>query len=98
MGLTERFRQRLRTLAAKHPDKVSGPYGFGAMVAFTPCGGDATRATALLHALFQAGVIGFIAGAHPTRIRFLLPLGVVTNQEIDAACDILEKTVTDFQG
>ncbi len=96
--LTNRFRDHLRRFARAFPDKVAGPFGMGAMVAFTAMGGDAKRATALLHELFQAGVIAFIAGAHPTRIRFLLPLGGITEADIDAACAIMEKVVRDFQG
>ena len=62
------------------------------MVAFTPFDGNAARVRALLTALFDAGVLCFPAGAHPTRIRFLPPAGAVTDQDIDNVCEIL-KTV-----
>jgi 4-aminobutyrate aminotransferase-like enzyme len=96
--LSECFRDRLRQMAKLYPERVAGPFGMGAMVAFTPWGGDEKRATALLHALFHAGVIGFVAGSRPTRIRFLLPLGGVTEGDIDQACDIIEKTVASSPG
>lgn len=95
--LSERFRNHLRRMSQQYPEKVAGPFGMGAMVAFTPMGGDEKKATALLHALFHAGVIGFLAGSHPTRIRFLLPIGGITEGDIDAACGIMEKTLADFK-
>jgi len=95
-ALSGRFRDRVIALAEKFPDKVQGPFGLGAMVVFTPMGGDAKAANAFLQALFQAGVIGFIAGSYPTRIRFLLPLGGITEADIDAASDILEDVVSGF--
>ena len=33
-------------------------------------------------------------GNEPTRVRFLPPMGVLTTNDIDAVCDILEKTLT----
>lgn len=98
VSLSNRFRARLQAAAQKHPDKVAGPFGLGAMVVCTPMGGDDKRAAAFLQALFHAGLIGFIAGSQPTRIRFLLPLGAVTERDIDAAADIFDSVAESFRG
>lgn len=87
------FIQNLEYLAARHPTLVRGPFGAGAMVAFTPYDGSQEKATQFAHALFEAGVISFIAGSNPTRIRFLLPMGAITFTDIDNAMAILEDTL-----
>ena len=96
MRLSERFRNRLTALAQACPEKVSGPFGLGAMVAFTAMNGNHAKAASLLQALFQAGVIGFIAGTEKARLRFLLPLGSITEQDIDSACDVIDATIRSF--
>ena len=55
--------------------------------------GNAEKAKAMCHALFDAGLMSFIAGGKISRIRFLLPLGVVTTQHIDRAAEIIEEVV-----
>ena len=46
--------------------------------------GTEPKAKKFLQALFEAGVIGFIAGAHPARARFLMPVGGIADEDIDA--------------
>lgn len=87
------FTQKLAALSQKHPTLIQGPFGIGCMIAFTPFDGDAQRTTQFVHALFEAGVIGFVAGANPTRVRFLLPAGAVTFEDIDKATVIIENTL-----
>ena len=72
--LHERFVGRLRKIADRYPRYVSGPYGIGGMIAFTAYDGSGEKATRLVRALYDNGVIAFVAGAHPTRVRFLLPV------------------------
>ena len=43
--------------------------------------------------LFHAGVISFVAGSHPTRVRFLIPAGVMTLEDVDSVMSIVEKTL-----
>lgn len=76
--------------------KLKGPYGLGGMVAFTPLDGEAETTTKFAQALFQEGVIGFICGKHPTRIRFLPPVGVVEPRHLDEVVMIIEKTLKMF--
>lgn len=87
------FSQKLAEVEKRHPGLCVGPYGIGGMIAFTPFGGDQAKVTKFIHALFKNGVMGFIAGANPTRARFLLPLGVIEEKHIDGAVEIVEATL-----
>jgi len=85
--------QRLTAIAGRHPQLLRGPYGLGGMIAFTPLDGSDAKVKVLLQALFDAGVIAFYAGSNPARIRMLPPVPVVTQQDIDIVCDIVESTL-----
>ena len=93
LRLHAHFKKKLEELAKKHPALIKGPYGIGGMVAFTPFGGDNAKVTKFVHALFQNGVMGFVAGANPTRARFLLPVGAVQEHHIDEVTTIIEQTL-----
>ena len=45
--------------------------------------------------LFENGIISFIAGKEPTRVRFLLPV-CLTDEHIDDVLKIIEKTALEF--
>lgn len=90
----ERFVQHLDRMHREHPDRISGPWGLGGMIAFTPWDGSAERNRQVLDALFDAGVIAFSAGSDPTRIRMLPPFGVITDEQIDAVCGLIEQVLT----
>tara|TARA_B100001121_G_C18699945_1_gene627042 strand:+ start:9620 stop:10990 length:1371 start_codon:yes stop_codon:yes gene_type:complete len=87
------FNSLLKKIAKKKPNKVSGPYGIGGMLAFTPYNGDPVKVNHLLMRLFQNGLMGFTTGSYPQRIRFLLPLGAVTNHDIEEAIQIIEHSL-----
>lgn len=87
------FVKGLEAIAERHPGLLSGPFGLGAMIAFTPFDGDTKRVTQLIHALFDAGVISFISGNAPARVRFLPPVGVLSEDHIAAALEIVESTL-----
>lgn len=93
VALHRYFVKKLEQISFRHPGFIKGPFGIGGMVAFTPFDGETTRTKQLVHALFHAGVMSFIAGSNPTRMRFLIPFGVVTVQEIDAVSEIIENTM-----
>lgn len=93
--ISQYFRDKLAELAGQLPGQVSGPFGYGAMIVFTPFDGDRARTLQLAKELFAAGVLCFIAGNEPTRIRFLIPVAVVTEADIDAVIDIIAETVQD---
>ena len=67
------FEGKLAQLAKKYPGKLSGPYGEGMMIAFTPGSGGADEAKDMLMKLYNLGLMGFLAGHDPSRIRFLPP-------------------------
>jgi len=88
-----RFGQHFNAIASRLPGSISGPYGTGGMIAFQAFAGDAGRTKRLLATLFEAGVIAFAAGADPTRVRFLPPVAVISDAEIDAVSAILEQVL-----
>lgn len=87
------FENNLQELARKHPQLISGPFGIGSMIAFTPFDGETQRSTHFAQSLFEAGVINFIAGTNPTRVRFLIPIGAITTTDIDQVTKIIEETL-----
>lgn len=92
------FERLLNNFSERYPGVIEGPFGLGSMIAFTPFKGDKEKATKLAKALFEAGLITFIAGENPTRIRMLLPIGGITAHDIDQAFIILEKTILEVDG
>lgn len=89
----DRFVAHFHAIASRHPQLISGPFGEGCLIAFTPFDGHVQRVIRFVHALFEAGVISFIAGSHPTRVRFLVPAGAVTDEDIDQVAMIVEQTL-----
>ncbi len=98
MRLGRRFTEKLADLARRRPDLAAGPFGMGGMIAFTPLGGDTDKVNRFLRNLFDAGVIGFIAGANPAKARFLLPVGGVEEADIDIVFPILERVLAESAG
>ena len=94
--LHQHFKGHLESLAKKYPDKVSGPFGIGAMVAFTPFQGDDPKCQAFAKKLFENGVLSFTAGSAPTRLRFLMPIMATETKHIDEVCAIIEKTLNEI--
>jgi len=91
------FVSHFESISKQYPGLISGPYGIGAMIAFTPFDGETKRTAQFAQDLFQAGVVTFIAGSNPTRIRFLPPVGALTTEDIDNVMKIVEKTLTGRQ-
>jgi len=88
---------RLEAIARRHPGWISGPFGLGAMIAFTPFDGREAVVKDLLRRLFDNGVIAFYAGSDPARVRFLMPVAAVTEEDIQKVCMILEETMEQMQ-
>jgi acetylornithine aminotransferase len=91
------FRERLEQLAAKYPGKISGPWGCGMMIAFTPGDGSAETAARMVQAMYDAGLMSFVAGSNPTRIRFLPPPAITQTEHIDAAVEIMDSVLKIFE-
>ena len=98
MKLSNRFRGHLRRLAGEFPGLVQGPFGLGAMIGFTYCDGSVKETAKLVKRLYDNGLMSFSAGQDPSRIRFLIPVGAVTNRDIDEACKIIKKTLKELNG
>ncbi|MBX3418560.1 MAG: aminotransferase class III-fold pyridoxal phosphate-dependent enzyme [Pirellulaceae bacterium] len=93
--LHERFAAGLAEIAERRPGTIQGPYGLGGMVVFTAFDGSAEKAKDLTLRFFHAGLMSFMAGANPTRIRFLMPLACTTFDHIDLACQIIDQCIAD---
>ena len=87
------FAAGLQAIGKKYPGSVAGPHGVGGMVAFTPLDGSAEAAREIVKRLFDAGLMSFMAGGDPSRVRFLMPLGCIEESHIDMACQILENVI-----
>ena len=85
------FHEKLQVLANKYPSIIQGPFGIGAMVAFTVFKGDLKKTVNFIKKLFEDGVMTFYAGQIPTRVRLLIPVGVISKDDIDKAISIIEK-------
>ncbi len=96
MQLHDQFVAGLRAINEKYPGSLNGPYGLGGMIGFTPFDGSAAVAKDMTLRLYQAGLMGFVAGEAPTRIRFLMPLLAVQPQHLSEACKILEQVVAEM--
>jgi 4-aminobutyrate aminotransferase-like enzyme len=90
------FAGNLERISKKHSDKLSGPFGIGAMVAMTVFNGDATKSKDFTMKLFENGVLSFMAGSEPTRVRFLMPIMATETKHIDDVCAIIEKTLSEM--
>jgi 4-aminobutyrate aminotransferase-like enzyme len=87
------FQNRMMELAKKYPARIRGPYGEGMMMAVQAGSGDGEEAKKILFDLYEAGLMGFLAGGNPTRLRFLPSPAVVTQEHLAKACDIIEQVV-----
>lgn len=97
VSLHKKFAAGLQAIGEKYPGTVSGPHGIGGMVAFTPFDGSADVARDLVKRLYDAGLMCFMAGGDPSRVRFLMPLGCVEESHIELACQIIETVVSEMK-
>jgi acetylornithine aminotransferase len=92
----EYFAGRLEQLRGQYPGLINGPYGEGMMVGFTPGDGSFDHAKKLMTTMYDVGLLGFVCGSEPTRLRFLPPPIGTTFEHIDAAIDLLEQSLKRF--
>lgn len=93
--LYQRFVARMEKIHKGHSDWISGPWGMGAMLACSIFDGGDAITKQFLAKLFDNGVVAFVAGSEPARVRFLMPVPVVSEADVDAVCDIVEKTLAE---
>ncbi|RAP29459.1 acetylornithine aminotransferase [Candidatus Marinamargulisbacteria bacterium SCGC AG-343-D04] len=89
------FARKLRVLQRQYPELVSCVNGVGTMISFVPFSGEREKVLAFARKCYDNGLICFVAGNNPTRIRFLVPIGGLVNEDIDLAITIIEKTLCD---
>jgi len=88
-----RFVERFEAISSADAGRLSGPFGYGVMLAATVFDGSADVTKRTLRRLFDSGVVAFAAGADPARLRFLPPVGATTDDDVDAVCEILARTL-----
>lgn len=92
--ISDRFMHGFEAIGRRHSDWLRGPFGLGAMLAFTPFAGDKASTRLLLDELFARGVIAFSTGGRLARVRFLPPVAVMTDEEVDLTLEILEASLS----
>ena len=90
------FVRGLERLHQQYPALLNGPYGEGMMIAFTPGDGSFDHAKLLMTIMYETGLLGFVCGSSPTRLRFLPPPATTTNEHIDAALELLDQSLQRF--
>ncbi len=90
------FADGLAKLASKYPGSIRGPFGEGLMIAFTAGDGSYDQAKSLMDIMFGEGLLGFLCGSDPTRVRFLPPPAITTEAHIDAAIALLDQSLAKF--
>lgn len=92
------FANGIADLAAKHPALIDGTlHGLGTMMAFQVFDGSADKTRATLNKLFENGVIAFVCGGSPFRVRFLPPASVMTESDVSAVCKILGESLVQVE-
>ncbi|MEM9416578.1 MAG: aminotransferase class III-fold pyridoxal phosphate-dependent enzyme [Planctomycetota bacterium] len=92
------FAKGIADLSAKHPDLIDGTlHGLGTMMAFQVFDGSADKTRATLNALYENGVIAFVCGGGPYRVRFLPPASVMTQKDVADVCGILGDTLVQVE-
>jgi 4-aminobutyrate aminotransferase-like enzyme len=93
--LNQHFTTGLQSIAQLHPQWMTGPYGIGAMIACRVFDGTEATTKKFLQKLFENGVIAFIAGSEPARVRFLMPVAAMAESDIDTVCELIKKTLVE---
>ncbi len=90
------FAAGMERLIREYPRALSGPFGAGMMMAFTPGKGDGETAKWFVDELYAEGLMGFVCGATPTRIRFLPPPAATTRAHLDVALGIIGRVAAKY--
>ena len=92
--LSQRFRKNLESL------QVSSCKGLikeiriiGGMIGLSPFDGSMESVKSVLMKLYDLGVIAFYCGHGPYFIRMLPPLGVMTEEQVDEVCSLIEQAL-----
>jgi 4-aminobutyrate aminotransferase-like enzyme len=92
--LSNRFQQNLKKLSEGNCKGMIGEIRcVGGMIAFQPFAGTQEQVKMLLVKLFDLGVIAFSCGHGPIFIRMLPPLPVMTEEDVDGVCQVIEQAL-----
>ncbi len=96
--LSEYFRMGIEKLKSGSCAGLIGEVRvLGGMVGFGVMGQSLDDTKKFLMRLFENGAVAFYAGHDPYIIRLLPPFGVMTEDEIDTALSVIEKTLLSFK-
>jgi 4-aminobutyrate aminotransferase-like enzyme len=96
--LSARFVQNLRKLADGNcKGKIGDVRAVGGMIAFQPFDGTMDQIKPVLMKLFELGVVAFYCGHGPLLIRMLPPLPVMSEDDVDAVCQIIDQALCSVQ-
>ena len=99
MTCRQQFAEQLTAIHQRHPNKLGAElYGEGTMIGFEVFGGAADKTKAVMNRLYELGVIAFICGSDPLRLRFLPPASVMREGDVQAVCRLLEQALVDIGG
>ena len=94
MAYRKLFADKLRAIHLRHPEKLGSElFGEGSMIGFEVYDGDAEKTKAVMNKMYDLGVIAFLCGSDPLRLRFLPPVSVMQPSDADAVCEILEQAI-----
>ncbi|MDB2614106.1 aminotransferase class III-fold pyridoxal phosphate-dependent enzyme [Chlamydiales bacterium] len=82
-----------KVLEEKYPGLIRGPYGIGAMIAFIPFDGEPQQTLHFAKELFKAGLITFVAGSNPMKIRMLIPVPALREGDLENVFAIIDQTL-----
>ncbi len=84
-------RGHLERLRAKHPGAISVIDGAGAMISFRIGDGSMATTRAFIRRCFDAGLVLYPGGHEPACVRLFLPAGVLTDEELAEAFEIIDR-------
>lgn len=84
-------REHLERLARKRPNMISHIDGAGAMVAFRVGGGSLEFTREFVRRCFSAGLALYYGGHDPACVRFFMPAGCLTDDELAEAVGIVDR-------
>jgi len=74
-------------------DRIKQVRAIGGMIAFQPLDGTTEQVKQVQMKLFDLGVVAFSCGHGPYFVRMLPPLPVMSEKDVDAVVDLIEKAV-----
>lgn len=91
MRLERLARGHLARLAEAHPGAITAVDGVGAMIAFRVGDGALSTTRDFIRRCFDAGLLLYYGGHDPACVRLFIPAAVITDEELAAACAIIER-------